>query len=138
MPQPAGKKAVLRIEVQIQAGSHTFFVSSMRKSRRHHRFVRRLIFAKSHVAVNAQKRSAHRLWISDEVRADRIQLRTKIFNELEERIAHTLVVARRVLLKPFAVVVLVELPEELKKFRREVGVAAHWNSLKPGDSLNRR
>src|ERR1041385_4547859 len=119
MPQPAGKKAVLRIEVQIQAGSHTFFVSSMRKSRRHHRFVRRLIFAKSHVAVNAQKRSARRLWISDEVRAHRIQLRTKVFDELEERIAHKLFIARLVLLKPFAVIVLAELPQKLEKFRRE-------------------
>src|SRR5437763_5548921 len=106
MPETAGKKAVLRIEVQIQTGSHTFFVSSMRKSRSHHRFVRRLVFAKSHVAVNAQQRSADRLWISDEVRADRIQLRTKIFDELEERIAHKPFIARLVLLRPFAVIVL--------------------------------
>src|SRR5947209_11684253 len=110
MPETAGKKAVLRIEVQIQTGSHTFFVSSVRKSSRHHRFVRRLIFAKSHVAIYSQKRSAHRLWVSDEVWADRIQLRTKIFDELKERIAHKLFIARLVLLKPFAVIVLVELP----------------------------
>src|SRR2546423_14037900 len=110
MPETAGKKGVLRIEVQIQTGSHTFFVSSMRKSSSHHRFIRRLIFAKSHVAIYAQQRSAHRLWIGDEVRADRVQLRTKVFDELEERIAHKLFIARLVLLKPFAIIVLVELP----------------------------
>src|SRR5690349_9904386 len=108
-----------------------FFVSSMRKSSSHHRFVRRLILAKSHIAVNTQKRSSHRLWISDKVRADRIQFRTKISDELKERIAHKLFIARLVLLKPFAIIVLVELPEKLEKFRCEVGVAAHCHITQP-------
>ena len=54
--------------------------------------------------------------IGDEVRADRMQSRPKVFNEPQEWIAHKLFIPPLVLLKPVAVVVLLQFAKELEQF----------------------
>src|SRR5262249_25078979 len=128
MPKSAGEEAMRGIEVEIQTGCTPVFPRLMRESRRGHRLIRRLAFAKAHVAINAQQRSARRFRIGDKARTDRVQSRPKVLDEFQERIAHEFFVAPLVLLKPFAVVVLAELPEKLEQLKREIGTVFHRSS----------
>src|SRR5215471_4335564 len=97
----------------------------MRKTRRSHSLIRRLVFAETHVAIDTQQRSAGWSGIRDEVRTDGVKPRVKILDETQERITHEFFVAPLVLLKPFAVVVLAEVAEKLEKIRREVNPVFH-------------
>src|SRR6476620_10799958 len=69
MPQSGAKEALLWCKMKIEAGSMNFFPGLMREARGSHRLIRRLIFAKTHVAINTQERAAERFRIGNEVRA---------------------------------------------------------------------
>ena len=54
-----------------------------------------------------------------------MQPRTKIFDELQERIANVAFIFALVLLKPIAVVVALELPKKPKEFGSEMRLFPH-------------
>src|SRR5262249_51794485 len=125
MPKPAGEKRVGWIEVQIQAGCGSLFPGPVRKTRRRHRLIGRLIFSETHIAIDPQQRSASWFGIGNQVWTDGVKPRLKVGNKAQGWVTHEFFVAPLVRLKPFAVVVLAEIAEKLEKLRREIVTLLH-------------
>ena len=100
-----------------------FLPGPVRETRRSHRLIGSLIFSKTHVAIDTQQRS---FGIRNQVRTDSVKPRPEVLNEPQKGIVHEFFVAPFVLLKPFAVIVLTKIAEELEKLRSEVNSVLHW------------
>ncbi len=88
-----------------------------------------LVLGEAHVAVDAEERAADRPRIGVEVGADLGQARPEIADELLRRMAQLLLVALLVGLEPLAVVVGLEVAQELEELRAEVGSGGHGRPL---------
>src|SRR6266566_1037337 len=109
-------------QVEIVAGRHLLRPRCLRvpevDSDLH--LVRTLVRREPDVAVDAGQRSAERLGVRNDVGADLLQPLAGVANEPQARFLDGLLVAFLVLREPFLVVVLRQLAEERKEFRREV------------------
>src|SRR6266566_4207929 len=123
----AGRRALERValaggQVEIVAGRHLLRPRCLRvpevDSDLH--LVRTLVRREPDVAVDAGQRSAERLGVRNDVGADLLQPLAGVANEPQARFLDGLLVAFLVLREPFLVVVLRQLAEERKEFRREV------------------
>src|SRR5262245_311976 len=107
-------EATFRFQMQVDAGP--FLAAGLvREERRGRRFVRLLVLREAGVAVDAEHRTAGRLRIGDQVRADFEQPRPKRDDEGEQRVAHVGDVAILVRVEPFLLVVGFQLPKEIEK-----------------------
>src|SRR6266436_6514632 len=114
MPETRAQKRVLGSQMKIKSGRLKLFPRPMRKARRSHRLIWRLVLAKTHIAVDAQQRSSRWFRIGNEMWTDRPQTGTEVFNETEEGITHEFLVTTLVLLYPLEVAVKFQFAEKLE------------------------
>src|SRR5262245_20658995 len=117
-------EATFRFQMQVDAGP--FLAAGLvREERRGRRFVRLLVLREASVAVDAEHRTAGRLRIGDQIRADFEQPRSKRDDEGEQRVAHVGDVAILVGVEPFLLVVDFQLPQEIEKPWGESKLSGH-------------
>src|SRR6266567_1970335 len=125
MPESAAEKRSAGFEMQIEAWRPRLFPCRVREPRSRHRLIGIAFGAKTHITVNTQQRCTTAARIGNKLRAYFMQPRTKIFDELQERIANVAFIFALVLLKPIAVVVALELPKKPKEFGSEMRLFPH-------------
>ncbi len=101
--------------MQVEARTVDIFRRDVRKADPNVRLVRALVFRKPDVAVDPEQRPADRSRVSLEVRADLLQMRRDVGDELERGGLYVLFVAVLVGFEPFTPVVEVELPEKVER-----------------------
>src|SRR5437899_5601038 len=82
--------------------------------------VRALVRGEPDVSIDPRDRSAERLRVADEVRAELLEPRARVADETDRGLLDDLLVPLLVRREPFLVVVLAEFPEEPEQFGREV------------------
>src|SRR5579864_7874492 len=106
--------------MQIKAGGVHIF-AAMRKAHGEVRFVGTLVGGKSHIAINAEQRSAGAARVGRQMRRDLVQRACEIRNELQRGLAEMALIFFFVREEPVAVVVALQAGEETEEFGSEIG-----------------
>jgi hypothetical protein len=121
MPQAAAAEDLVGLKVEVETGGVHVFAGGVAEVQAGVGLVGRLVFCEARVAVDAEDRAAVGPRIGDEVRTDLAEVGREVDDELDQRLAHVALEARPVLLEPVAVIVLLQLAQEVEEGGTEVG-----------------
>ena len=135
MPDPGADEYRLRLQVEVEAGRVCVLRKLVPELNAHVRLVGRLVFREARVAVDAEERSTRRPRVRDKIRADSLEMRGDIGDEVERRPANVVLVAALVRREPVPVVVRFQIsqePEERRSKRPLRRTASHRGPLYRG------
>ena len=116
----ATRKRLAGLDVQVETRGRRFPALVMTEGHADIGLVRALVGREADVAVDSEQRATHRTWVGDKVGTDLLQPRPGVTDEPQRRVADVGLVACLVFQEPVAVVVLLQLTQEVEQRRGKI------------------
>ena len=122
-PHADAEEDARRIDMHVIARCVNVFCHLVTKLNPDICFVGRLVFRKTGVAIDSHQRSAHTFGNGGEMGRNCLKRVVHGLNKLERDVENVLFVTRLVFVKPFTIVIFIEIFQELQGRRFERGIA---------------